>query len=153
MSARLEQQAAQRLAEDPVCHLNRLRQALATGEPVPPEIARWLIDGIDQHVQGLRLDTALGLRGPGRETLQSRWNRAQRDVAIRDAAALAGGVQALAQAMTRFRAGRWRHWCDLPAAPEEKASPLDQALHRVFRLANGAPPTSVKQLRRICSRP
>lgn len=136
---------------DPVHRLTALCAALEAGHAVPPEVGRWLLDGIDRHVEGQRLDTALGLRAPGVETVQARWERARRNVAIRDACALAGGYRELAQAMRRFRSGRWQHWQDLPAPPDGKATPMDEALHQVFRLASGDPPTSVKQLRRICS--
>jgi len=126
--------------------LTQIRDALVEGNPVPTEAARWLLAGIAAHVAGSRLDQALGLSAPGRVSTASMVRMARRDLALREAATLAGGVESLARALVRFESGRWRHWRDR-SNPPEGASELDRLLHRALK--QGRCPTSPKQLRRI----
>ncbi len=54
--------------------LVRLKTLLAAGLPIPPDLARWLISGIDQFYSGncKTLCRALGLRRPGHSSLATR---------------------------------------------------------------------------------
>jgi len=94
---------------DPVELLRRLQVSLVTGW-MPPDVARWLSQGVDSYLDGRRLESALGLKtGPGKPSPPAQIRLEQRDEIVRR---LARGVDGgtwtqaglLAQAVADFQA-------------------------------------------------
>lgn len=131
---------------DPVACLLALADAAARGVPVGPQVARWLVCGVRRYLTGSGpLDRALGLSGNGWKG-STRWAYHERNRALRRAAELAGGPEALARALARFEAVMWPRWRGLDAPPPG-ASPLQRELFSALKSAKV--PQSSRQLRRI----
>jgi len=64
---------------DPVELLRRLQVSLVSGY-MPPDVARWLSQGVDAYLEGRRLESALGLKtGPGKPSPPAQIRLEQRD--------------------------------------------------------------------------
>lgn len=115
--------------------LAQARDALAAGEPPPPEAAALLAQGLDRALrEGVPLDRALGLRPPrgSRRTAARLARQAERNwLIVRVAEALGGNCAAVVRVIAA------------EAAPPPEVAPLVRELRR-FTL-----PKSAEAVRRI----
>ncbi len=134
--------------------LKFLLQTMVSAESaLPPEVAAWLTDGINQHLtDGVPLDQALGLVG-GSRTAGYQYRMQQRDRHLKAAAELlADGscppwrrAQELKKAINRFEGAIWprlRHHNQ----PPENLSELRRALFWARKLNMAPLPSSQRGL-------
>lgn len=116
-------------------HLIQLADIAKSGSPLPENLARWLADGIERHLQGEPLENCLGLDRHAALKL--------RNAALHDAWALLdesndwARARALAGAIKRFRAT----WPGLAKRRTHSSGPLEDALQRAFSSGQKIPST------------
>jgi hypothetical protein len=136
---------------DPLSLLELSLAALESGEPLPPEARRWLIDGLGGWLAGVPLEEALELNRLERNTRL----KADRNRHLRQAWRLLedmGGTPwarsvRLKAEIERFESVLWPGWRDLPALPAG-ASELRTALFHAFKARR--PPRTEVALHKIC---
>lgn len=141
---------------DPVALLQRLEVAADAGLPLAPDVAQWLLDGIERAKrEGGTLDRALGLSGPGCDSLRTVTARVERDYLLVQAArhlglfddssnasAVAGRLR---KEIINYQARVWPRVChQTPATGSDLRDLLNRAFHTGLTV-----PTSAKQLGRI----
>lgn len=144
--------------QDPHDRIRRLAAAVQARRALPDDLAAWLGDGLQSWIDsGGRgsLDRALGLKGKGVRSLETRDAKRRRDAALAIAAEFSHDGQSrpvdwraryLAQAIQRFEARTWPRVRDHDHPPQ-RFGRLDRALFYA-RAANGRPlPTTAKYLR------
>ena len=127
--------------------LRRLALAAHTGQPVPADVAGWLLDGAARYFGGeCHLDDALGLRGPGIRSPARLAKQVRRDAELQTAFRLADGASAwrraevLAHAVRRTARGR-----RLPAGQQALEAAIARARSHGLEL-----PESARRLLDIC---
>lgn len=116
-------------------NLIQLADIAKSGSPLPENLARWLADGIERHLQGEPLESCLGLHRHA--TLKLR-NTALSDAwAMIDAPTGWAKACTLAAAVKRFRA----NWPRLRNQDTGSLAPMQAALYRAFASGQKVPVT------------
>ena len=127
---------------------------------IPDDVYERLNEGLQEFERSefkTPLDICLGIRGVGKESIETVKKRKQRDHYLYQAWMQASidiklddwtRSTRLSEYMLRFQTTTWKHFKDSQMTPE-KLSPIQQALFRAFSTGIYIP-TSIKQINRIC---
>lgn len=135
----------------PQRNAKRLLSCLQGDQPIPADVDRWLVCGLDDYLQRrVPLDVALGLCQPSQRhpaTVEALETRNQH---LRRAAVLIGGTPwscavDLANKIRRFESCTWPRWRDGDGLPSD---PVHRELVLAFR-ARPSAPTTATGLRQI----
>ncbi len=139
---------------DAVALLATVEDALKCGKPVPPDAARWLLQGLESYRAGADLEVALLLRGEtGQRSVRYRASKLDRDTLLIQAwEQLPQGSpwqrsQKLALDLKRYRATGWNLDQKRNRAGKEK----DQ---RLFEILSSSPtvPTTAQGIHKIATK-
>ena len=128
-------------------HLSALERLSAIAERLRAEGDPWLSNAITRSgATGETLDRCLGIEGWQRAALK----REQHELIGRlGAEFFQNDAAQLARAVSQYAARQWPRERAFESPPRHTIGTAAELLFRLFRLANGVPPHSSKQIRRI----